>query len=177
MSNHKSNDNIFDLTKLTPYEVSHEIKHSPLKEKTEIMKLIQGYKEVMPNEWDNLAVNDSIRYLRKDGTFRRGGLIRSRSTMAIGKHAGKSCFTLSAPIGYKNTTWVVCYDDIDKIWVKIATENTEVNNIIKSQQETITYLSKTVDQLKIDMAKLNNEQKRTINLIKKLHNIKTHTTS
>ena len=48
--------------------------------------------------------------------------------------------------------------------------------MIKSHEETIQYLSKSLEQLKIDLLKMNNEQKRIINLIKKLHGIKSTST-
>jgi hypothetical protein len=49
----------------------------------------------------------------------------------------------------------------------------ELQNTVNTMQETIQYMSKSIEQLKIDVLKNNNEQKRIINLIKKLHGIKS----
>ena len=50
-----------------------------------------------------------------------------------------------------------------------------MHNTIQSSKESIEYLTRTVDQLKIEIAKINNEQTRMVNLIKKLYNIKAST--
>ena len=44
---------------------------------------------------------------------------------------------------------------------------------INKQQENMNYMAKCLEQSKVDILKINNEQKRIINLIKKLHGIKS----
>ena len=48
-----------------------------------------------------------------------------------------------------------------------------LHTTINANKESVEYLIRTVDQLKIDISKINNEQIRIVNLIKKLHHIKS----
>lgn len=182
-------ENIFDLSKLAPIELDHEIqKTSTIITTDEQTKLLEGFEELPKTEWGNLKVNNFIRYLRKDGSFRRGGYFKDAWTGTFGKHNGKDCIQLSSSRSYKGTTWSICYDDIDKIWKNINKQPAKSSNIpsgtssstdtttietINKNQESIEYMNKSIEQLKIDMLKINNEQKRIINLIKKLHGIRT----
>lgn len=179
----KPKDNIFDLTKLAPIELDHELQQtSTIITIDEQNKLLEEYDELPCEEWGNLTLNDCVRYLRKDGSFRKGGYFKNSWIGSFGKQNGKKCMQLSSAPHFKSAKWTVCYNDLDKLWVKknnqICTSNPtavdpELKNIINAQQETIEYMSKSVEQLKIDMLKINNEQKRIINLIKKLHGIKS----
>ena len=207
-------ENIFDLTKLAPIELDHEIQNvSNIITIDEQTKLLQGFVEVPFDDWGTLIYSDYIRYLRKDGTFRKGGYFKNSWIGTYGKNKDKSCIQLSAGSSIKSTTWSICFDDLDKIWKKEnefsarnsgggngcgggcvggggngcgggcvggggneKNINTETLNMIKSHEETIQYLSKSLEQLKIDLLKMNNEQKRIINLIKKLHGIKSTST-
>lgn len=169
-------ENIFDLSKLAPIERDHEIKKtaSHIDIKTQA-KLLVGFKELQKEDWDKLLINDHIRYLRKDGLFRKGGFFKNSWVGTHGKQKGKNCIQLSSNKSFKGTTWTICNSEIEKIWkLDHTTETNNTSNfqsIINKQQETIDYLHKNVDQLKINMFKINNEQKRIINLIKKLHKI------
>ena len=44
-----------------------------------------------------------------------------------------------------------------------------MNNTIKNNTELIEHLTKVVEQLKIDNARISNDQTRLLNLIRKLH--------
>lgn len=179
----KNNDtNIFDLTALVGVQNEQELK----KEVNTITieeqkKMIQNYDEVPSSDWATIPPSTHVRYLRKDGSFRRGGFVKNSWVGLYGKSKGKKCLQLSATKSYKSTKWTICLDDIDKMWQKniSSDENDEKNTIspeiretIQSNKESVEYLVRTVDQLKIDLSKINNEQTRIINLIKKLHNIK-----
>lgn len=176
-------ENIFDLTKLAPIELDHELQQaSTIINIDEQNKLLEDYTEILRDKWDNLKVSDCIRYLRKDGSFRRGGFFKNSWVGTYGKQKGKKCMQIGSNITYKSTTWTICHDDIDKIWIKNNNKpstskesDNELKNIINTQQETIEYMTKSIEQLKIDSLKINNEQKRIINLIKKLHGIKSST--
>jgi uncharacterized protein YydD (DUF2326 family) len=187
-SEQKKDDNIFDLTKLADIERDHEIQKASSTINIEDQnKLLQGFVELLRDDWDKLSFNDYIRYLRNDGSFRRGGYFRNSWIGSYGKNKGKKCIQISATKSFKSSTWSICLGDIDKIWK--CGENIsgggggtpnekKIDSIlqkkINTQEETIQYLSKSVEQLKIDLLKMNNEQKRVINLIKKLHGIKSN---
>lgn len=179
-------ENIFDLTKLAHIEVQQQLEQSSkqisLDEKN---KLLRNYEELSNEQWDNLKYGDYIRYLRTDGSFRRGGIFKNAFVGNYGTREGQKCIQLSSSYHDHSHKWTVYLNDIDKIWIRkknrIQLENnsgnieisSEIQNTITSQSERIEYLTKIVDQLKIDMLKMNNEQKRIINLIKKLHGIKS----
>lgn len=184
-SGKKKEENIFDLTKLAPIELDHEIKKtSSLINIDDQNKLLNGFVELLRDDWNNLTVNDYIRYLRKDGSFRRGGYFRNSWVGSYGKNKGKKCIQISSTRSFKSTSWSICLDDIDKLWKcdenigVAATGEKKIDSIlqekINTHEETIQYMSKSIEQLKIDLLKINNEQKRIINLIKKLHGIKSN---
>lgn len=183
MTSEKENDNIFDLTKTAPVELQHEIvqqstKISVMDQNT----LLKNYKELPKGKWDELKYPDHIRYLRNDGTFRKGGYFKSSFISTSGKNKDEKCIQLSTSNQFNAPTWTICFKDINKIWINIRsplTSSLDISNSgfsdeIKKNTENIEYLTKTVSQLKIDMLKINNEQKRIINLIKKLHGIKSN---
>jgi hypothetical protein len=180
MKKESTNENIFDLTKLVPIEKEEEIKKSyAIITESDREKLLAGYSEVEESEWGSIVINAHIRYLRKDGAFRRGGYIKGHWIGTYGPKKGKNCIQMINNLsGYKPTNWNVCVDDITTIWIR---EDAPKNiNIINSsstneQSESIEFLTKQMEQLKIDMTRMNNEQKRIINLIKKLHGIKNRT--
>jgi hypothetical protein len=175
------NENIFDLTKLVPIEKEEEIKKSyAIITESDREKLLDGYSEVDESEWGGIGMNAHIRYLRKDGAFRRGGYVKGHWIGTYGPKKGKNCIQMINNLsGYKPAHWNVCVDDITTIWIREdAPKNiNNINNIdsssINEQSEAIEFLTKQMEQLKIDMTRMNNEQKRIINLIKKLHGIKS----
>jgi hypothetical protein len=186
-------ENIFDLSKLAPIELDHEIqKSSSIITIDDQVKLLVGFNELPKSDWGTLKMNDFVRYLRKDGSFRRGGYFKNAWAGTYGKNNGKECIQLSSSKSFKGNTWSVCHDDIDKIWKNADTQikGASVNNTssngqdpknidpeilenISKNQESVEYMTKSMEQIKIDILKINNEQKRIINLIKKLHGIRS----
>jgi len=185
-SNKTDTTNMFDLSSIIGIQNEQEIKQaSTIVSADEQKKLLQDYEEVDVNKWNDIQPPAHIRYLRKDGAFRRGGFVKNVWVGIYGNTKGKKCIQLSSSIHYKSTKWTVCFEDIDKIWIKKEVFSggndekniisPEVHNTIQSSKESIEYLTRTVDQLKIEIAKINNEQTRMVNLIKKLYNIKVST--
>lgn len=174
----KSDVNIFDLSALAGIQNEEEIKKdSTIITPDDQEKLLKDYTEIKKEEWSEIPTNTHIRYLRKDGAFRRGGFVKNSWIGLHGASKDKKCLQLTSNMSYKSSKWTVCLDDLEKIWQKKQAEqkniiSNEIQNTIKSNAETNEYLVRSVEQLKIDVAHLNNEQKRIINLIKKLHGIK-----
>jgi hypothetical protein len=176
-------ENIFDLTKLAPLELDHELKHaSTVISSDDRVNMLIGFDELKSDDWDSLQIHDFIRYLRNDGLFRKGGFFKNAWISTYGKQKGKKCIQLSTSLNFKSATWVICLQEIDKIWKKkgsgesnVLTQrvDSELVTKVNNQQETIQYMTKALKQLRIDLLNSNNEQKRIINLIKKLHGIKS----
>ena len=176
-------ENIFDLTKLVSMENEEELK----KTSTEISsgdqdKLLENYVEVPQEDWDKIPKKTHIRYLRKDGNFRRGGFVRANYVSSYGDNKGKKSIQLASNMSYtKAAKWTISLDEIDKIWKKnisdisgssgniTDTQINDMNNTIKNNTELIEHLTKVVEQLKIDNARISNDQTRLLNLIRKLH--------
>ena len=178
MEGGKKSENIFDLTAIVGIQKEEEIKKkSALITDDEQKALIKDYIEVNKDEWSVIPNNTHIRYLRKDGAFRRGGFIKNSWIGVNGASKDKKCLQLSASMNYKASKWTICLDDIEKIWKKKSPEqkniiSSDIQNMVRTNNETTEYLTRSVEQLKIDVTQLSNEQKRIINLIKKLHGIK-----
>jgi hypothetical protein len=170
------------LTKLAKIELDHEVKpKASIISNEEQQKLLNGYIEVAREDWIKLIDGDIIRYLRKDGIFRKGGLIKNSWIGTSGRNKDRNCIQM-APLISKynnnnnnNNSWTICHDDIDKIWKKkrLTLEIPQEGSKMAILEEKIEFLTRTTEQQKIDLLKLKNEQTRIINLIKKLHNIKT----
>jgi hypothetical protein len=171
--------NIYDLSTLADIENDIEIKK---KENTKIDrdKLLIGYDEVPQVEWESLTKGVHIRYLRKNGFFRKGGFIKDVWIGLSGENKGKNVIRLCNNMSYKAVIWTITFDQIDKIWKKkinIYTMPSDNKGVIDSNKESIEYLTTRLDQFAIDISKINNEQQRIVNLIKKLHNIRSRSTS
>ena len=183
MSDKKEPENIFDLTKLAKIELDHEVKpKAAMISSEEQQKLLNEYAEVPREDWIKLTDGDIIRYLRKDGIFRKGGLFKNSWIGTSGRNKDKHCIQMAPLISkYNNNgnnngnTWTICHDDIDKIWKKkrLTLEIPQEGSKMSIMEEKIEFLTRTTEQQKIDLLKLKNEQTRIINLIKKLHNIRS----
>jgi hypothetical protein len=178
----KDAENMFDLNKLPDIEDDYEIKKSASIISTiDQNKLLEGCVEIPRDQWDDLKYHDFVKYLRKDGCFRKGGYFKNSWVGNYGKTKDKKCIQLASSKNFKSTMWTICHDVVDKMW---KTKDVEINNthntmspeimtMINEHNESIVYLSTSMNNIKTEMSRLNNEQKRIINLIKKLHGIKS----
>ena len=97
MEGGKKPENIFDLTAIVGIQKEEEIKKkSALITDDEQKALIRDYIEVNKDEWSIIPSNTHIRYLRKDGAFRRGGFIKNSWVGVNGASKDKKCLQLSA---------------------------------------------------------------------------------
>jgi len=171
--------NIYDLSALANVENDIEIKKKE-NSKMDREQLLKGYDEVPQSEWKSLAYGIHIRYLRKDGLFRKGGFVKNTWVGLTGVNKGKNVIQMCNNMSYKAVKWVISLDKLDKIWKKknnMYTMPVDNKGVIDSNKESIEYLRTKVDQFSVDIAKINNEQQRIVNLIKKLHNIRSRSSS
>lgn len=93
------------------------------KPRNDIEKQLQGYVVVPREEWNSLERTDHIRYIGKDGKYRRGSFIK-----CIWERNGKRFFQLETSIGGEKgddgyVTFPVCFDDIMTLYRKIRQKN------------------------------------------------------
>jgi hypothetical protein len=158
-------ENIFDLSRLVANN-DVEVVGSRTKTTVDQEKLLQGYEEVDASEWQNMTKDTNIRYLRKDGNMRSGGIIKR-----IWQEDGIIYIEMCSVFNSNANTWRIKLPDIEKIWKKsgqvVITNNQ--NSISSELQERIEYCEKSIKVIQIEIQKINNEQKRIITLISKIH--------
>jgi hypothetical protein len=171
--------NVYDLSTLANVEKDIEIKKTETN-KIDRDQLLKGYDEVPRVEWDSLTHGDHIRYLRNDGLFRKGGFIKNTWIGLSGVNKGKNIIQLCNNMSYKAIKWTIPFDNLNKIWKKknnVHSMPSDNKDVINSNKESIEYIKSKLDQFSVDISKINNEQQRIVNLIKKLHNIRSRSSS
>jgi hypothetical protein len=174
-----------DLSKLIPKSKDVEItKQASSNISINQAELLLGYEVVEPENWDKIPYRSHIRYLRTNGEFKKGGYV-----MAI-THTddldGKDTIKIDLKSGFipSAITWSIYKGNISKIWKKIddntgnssTNTNNSVNvtlllNKVNDLEETINNIRISINQLGIDYQNMNQTQIRTIQKIKKLHNL------
>jgi hypothetical protein len=170
-------DNIFDLTKMAPTVKNIEVKSTNIITPNEQDDLLKEYIELPREKWDKIDPRIHVRYLRKDGIFRKGGYLLAHYTKCIDDECQKSIHLAYTLDNYTSNKWYVYLNSIEKIWIKQKKKYVEHGNLgvikdtFKTQDDNIRLLNDKIDSQDIKILQLQNEVKRTVNLIKKLHNI------
>ncbi len=163
-------DNIFDLSKLVPQSSDIEVKH-------EQVELTDNYELVEKENWDKIPYKTYIRYLRKDGSLRKGGFVKAIWKTKDNSGHDTLKIDLVSGFGFNGTEWSIYSTSVEKIW-KRKENMTEIeqpiirNTEIEDMKEEIQYVKKSIDNIKKELQNIKNEQMRIVQLIKKLHNIK-----
>jgi hypothetical protein len=163
-------NNIFDLSRIAG--PSNDTETSV--ERVDEEKLLLGYQLLTSNEWKTISIGSSIRYLRKDGSFRKGGIVQG--VWVSPDKSGKSIVKIDLSAGYNKyqNNWSITSDKIEKIWIKkLANTATSfaANEEINDLKEKIKLMEDIIAQLTKEMQRMHNEHTKMIQLIKKLHNI------
>lgn len=166
---------MYDLSKLVSQNNDVEVKGA-LQSKTPPDP--HEYELVDRQNWEKIPKKTFIRYQKKDGAIPRGGFVRSiwRSS----DETDNVRIELSNGFGANSLSWNVFTKNLDKIWRKIhAEEEIEVEPEeiklevkIKELKKDVDFCRDSIEQIKIEIQKINNEQIRVVKLIKKLHNLK-----
>jgi hypothetical protein len=139
-------------------------------------KLI-GYLEISPDLWTSIKCGSHIRYVTKDNQFRTGGFILKNPFIFKGE---TNIMKPSVEIGDNNlengekmgirlqnyfntkspdyTTWIVAYDDIMKLYLKV---DASIRTIVNS-------LENTIENININMKKITDYIKKMDDRIKKI---------
>lgn len=170
-------DNIFDLSKIvTP---SNDVEAKPIDEVNQ-EALLLGYDLTLPIDWKSIPYGSYIRYLRKDGSFRKGGIVQGvwANTDKIGNEIVK--IDIMAGYGTRTTKWSITSNNIEKIWVK-KSQQTQLQSQSQSQyhadninelREDVDMCKESIKHLTKEIQKIQTDVVRVIALIKKLHNLK-----
>jgi hypothetical protein len=159
-----TSENIYDLSAIIGKNEDVEVKRQTISD-GDIDTYLIGYTQVPNSEWKNLKYYDHIRYLRKDGSFRRGGYIKN---IWLAPDEGKIRLELSSGTGYGSRSWNLGLQSVEKIWRKdgaaesATVDLTEINTKIENLEQVCANLTK-------EIVRMNNEQKRVLTIIKKIN--------
>lgn len=177
MSRQVPKKNIFDLSKLAPFvndtEVHGAAVNMPAKSLVDQEKLLADYYEIPEKEWENIKPGSYIKYMRSNGTMRKGGLLKNITPANDLEGNDTIKFDFSGSIGVKVTSWSVYKGSIKKIWRKndgpiekeydlLFTDVQDLNDEVKRQKNTI-------ENLNIEIQQMRSEQLRIMLMIKKFH--------
>jgi hypothetical protein len=149
-----TSDNPFDLTKLiSTNKLIEKQKYKPDVYTTEEQKeMLKNYIKVPNEKWLELPIGTNIRYIRKDGEMRKGGYIQYidpngdfMSISAINVSNGKH--------------WRLPLNGVAEIWKFTFNKVTPFSN---DTQEMLLSLKEEIRQLKIEIQRVMNQQKRII---------------
>jgi hypothetical protein len=137
----------------------------------QIKTLLQQYMEVSADKWADIPINSHIRYIKKDGTFVRGGFLTSHWLNKEGKpfiHLANSFKKRTE--GY--ATWPVAHESVAKLYKKQdAKSGIEMDVVRTKTTEIIGQINKLVDvvkQQKVRMDAQDEEIKKLYIIVKKL---------
>lgn len=134
----------FNLTKKDVRGEDYIIPKPPPSE-TEIENLLVGFSEVPVNILASIQPGTFIRYFKKGVGFRYGGYIN------LNPMASKRHMQLRSSLSNRcKTMWIVCYDDIEKIYVR--TSITE-----ELFKETVDALETKIEELEL-MVKVSSQK-------------------
>ncbi len=162
-----SKENIFDLSKIATQ--TNDIETTPAEVDQE--SLLIGYEVVVPTEWKFIPYGSYIRYLRKDGTFRKGGIVQGvwANTDKNGNEVVK--IDITAGFGPRITKWSITSNNIEKIWIKRSQQQTHMVDLVEIKEDVET-LKESMKQIIKELQNMKHEQIRTVGLIKKIYEAK-----
>jgi hypothetical protein len=168
-------DNPFDLTKLiTNGGLIEKHKYKPEVFTTEEQKeMLKGFELVPRNKWAALEVGTHIRYLRKDGEMRKGGYIRYVDPN------GEFLSVSLTELNQQSKSWKLPLSGVAQIWREsnstdlpatshgktIAPNSSSANlrtQVNSDVMEAIAAIKEDIRQLKIEIQRVMNQQKRII---------------
>ena len=165
MFNIKNKKNIQEKVyeKKTQENVYEKKIHTPENIKT----LLVGYAEIPVPSWKEIPNGSHIRYIKKDGTFVRGGFVVNNIDGLI--HLANN-LNKQAP---SYTTWYTSHNSISKIYKKGLAEGNKVDDIKiekDRQSDIIRQMNKLTDAVKQQKTRLDSQDieiKRLQQVVKK----------
>lgn len=164
-------NNPFDLTNKTGGAITTPTDNKKYKKseysQEQIGSLLNGYIDVPREKWKDIPVDSHIRYIKKDGTFARGGFITNHWFNKEGKpfiHLANN-FKKKAK-GY--ATWPIAHESVSKIYKKPDAKGSIEMDVVRGKTgEIISQINKLVDVVKVQKNRLDNQEEE----IRKLYRI------
>jgi hypothetical protein len=155
-------NNPFDLTKL----ISNDKLIEKQKYKADVYTLeeqkqmLKNYTKIPREKWLEIPIGSNIRYIRKDGEMRKGGYIQYIDPN--GQFMSISAINVS-----NGKHWKLPLNGVQEIWKYTGeTLNKDIlPNKPDDTQEIILSLKEEIRQLKIEIQRVMNQQKRIIKSI------------
>ncbi len=165
-----ANNNIFDLSAIAG--AIRESEKRPVEPVDQESSLI-GYELVAPDDWKTIPSGSYIRYLRKDGSFRKGGIVQGVwcNLDKFGEDVIK--IDISAGFSSQTTKWSITSNSVEKIWIK-RPSNLPPAPSLRSTHETleikedIEFCKDSIKQLTKEIQKIQSDQIRITSLLKKI---------
>jgi hypothetical protein len=152
--------NIFDLSKINGINGAKE---------KDPQESLAGYTMLSPEEWAGIRSGSLIRYQRKDGTFRKGGIVKEVANDDMIR------ITISPKYGYGNS-WTISEKNIENIWIKRGPELASKKKEHDGHESQIKELKDAIKELREDnkkiTAKLLKHEDQMLAIVKHLKKIK-----
>lgn len=181
MSKSGTRTGIFDLSQLVPKNNDIEVKYGSSQGQNQgnsrdvdQASLLIGYIEVEPSQWDKLPYRTHIRYLRTDNTFRKGGFVKSVVHTTDQENKPTIKIDLVSNFSPSAIAWSIYKGNTKTIWKKMDdTLQPQIQSVdITDLKDSIEFLKQSLESVTKEIVNIKNDQTRTVNLIKKLHNLK-----
>jgi hypothetical protein len=158
-------NNPFDLTKLVKTGgLVEKQKYKPESYNTEEKKnMLKGFERVPNTKWLQLPIGTCIRYIRKDGDMRKGGYIKYIDPN--GEFMSISLTSLDQP---QSKHWRLPLSGVSELWKATSSSSHDVPSqasisvVSNDKDEQIASLKEDIRQLKIEIQRVMNQQKRII---------------
>lgn len=160
-------DNIFDLSKFAG--ASNDIEAKTATPSDPEASLV-GYEPVALSEWKNIPYGSYISYLRKDGAFRRGGIVQGVWSNMNSSGVEVIKIDISAGFNARMSKWSITSNSVEKVWIKrVAGQiNPAGLNDTAELREDIEFCKDSIKQLVKEIQKMQNDQIRITGLLKKI---------
>lgn len=153
---------IFDLNKIAGLSYDVEV---PSK-KLDMKSMLADYSQVPIQEWKNIPIGAKIRYSRKDGSFKSGGIVRSISISSKDKSIK---IELASEYIKNPATWSIISTKIDKIWMKNSgyIPVTSSNEDLSELKEKVRILEESIAQISKEIQIMRNQIASIYSMVKK----------
>lgn len=140
-------NNIFDLSQLVPNQKDIEIKKKSSNEignntnikdagKTNEENIMdKGYVLVQKDQWGNIPIQSYIRYMKSNGEITKGGFVES-IIPNINKNGERGYSIHLKSVFGKTFRWIVQSWTIEKLWVKLDSEDNAIQQVISNNNLT-----------------------------------------